>query len=272
MKSKISSGEVDVEAARRSEIRQNFGEYVSAARKELRAPSMSQGVAAKIAGISRETWNRIEKGKQIPDPANIPAIAQALKVDVVRLFERAGYEVPLEVQRENRKVLAEKLLAHGDESVSTVEFALGMIVLWQKEKQKDSANPIRYLIADKPFVQILIAIQENLSRGQQLRLAKELIQNNPIAELRKARQHSNELFDEIDRQLQASQQRVPLKLSHRLPKAPCSLYEVKGPDGEYEYHMIITEAELLKFVIEQAKKYLALSAQPEAGEATSKTD
>src|SRR6266849_522289 len=73
----------------REQLRQQFGEFVSMRRKALRNPRVSQAQAARKIGLSRENWNRIENGKQFPDPVNIPAIAETLKEDPVRLFRRA---------------------------------------------------------------------------------------------------------------------------------------------------------------------------------------
>src|SRR5260370_21740404 len=100
----------------RAQIRQQFGEFVARIRKKLRNPKLSQAAAAKKSRISRETWNRIEGGKQLPTPANIPAIAETLKTDVRRLYIRAGYEVPPHLEIDRRKRLMRDFLVYWDEA------------------------------------------------------------------------------------------------------------------------------------------------------------
>ena len=45
--------------------------------------------AADLANITRQEWNRIEKGHHLPRPSNIPPIADALDINPAALFEKA---------------------------------------------------------------------------------------------------------------------------------------------------------------------------------------
>src|ERR1043166_5507038 len=120
----------------RAEERQQFGEFVARTRKKLRNPKVSQAAAAKNSRISRETWNRIERGKQLPSPANIPPIAETLRTDVRRLYIRAGYEVPPHIEIDRRKRLVRDFLVYWDESSSTAGFVMGVLAIWLRDKQE----------------------------------------------------------------------------------------------------------------------------------------
>jgi DNA-binding XRE family transcriptional regulator len=218
--------------------REEFGEWVSFRRKQLRNPRLSQAEAAKTAEISRETWNRIERGKQLPDPANIPAIAEILKVSVERLFRRAGYEVPLDLQIDSRKKLTRDLLATWDESSSTAQFMFGVLGIWIRDKPQD--EKWRRIYLDVGFAQILQAIQENLLRPQQLRLAAELIQQSPVTVLRKERIDAGKLLEEIDSELE--------RIKRIEARSLGGLYEIRSLDDMGQYNLVITDDDLTDFL------------------------
>lgn len=214
--------------------RRQFGEFVARIRKKLRNPKLSQAAAAKKAGISRETWNRIERGKQLPTPANIPAIAETLKTDVRRLFIRAGYEVPCDLEIDRRKRLVRDFLVYWDEASSTAGFILGVLAIWLRDKQEGKERDRIY--SEPAFLQLLIAIQENLSRNQQLRLAAELIERIPTTELRKDRIDFNNMLEEIDCELEWNKRASV--------RAAGGLYEIRSLPGMGHYRRIITDEEL----------------------------
>src|ERR1051326_1789463 len=69
-----------------------FGRHVFQVRNLI--PGLTQAKAAKLAGISRGQWIRMEQGQNLPRPHKIPAIAKAIGVDVEGLYKQAGLKVP----------------------------------------------------------------------------------------------------------------------------------------------------------------------------------
>jgi len=218
---------------------ESFGEFVGRTRERLRNPELSQTKAAEKAGISRETWNRIERGKQLPAPANIPAIAETLKTDVRRLFIRAGYEVPSDIEIDRRKRLVRDFLVYWDEASSTAGFMLGILAIWLRDKQEGEERTRIYL--EPAFLQLLIAIQENLSRNQQLRLAAELIERIPVTELRKDRIDFNNMLEEIDCELEWNKRASV--------RAAGGLYEIRSLPGMGHYRRLLTDEELTNLLV-----------------------
>ena len=223
---------------RRKKLRETFGAWVYFIRTQLKNPKLSQAEADRRAGISRETWNRIERGKQLPDPVNIPAIARVLKVDVARLFRRAGYEVPLNLQIDSRKKLRRDLLACWDESSSSAQFVFKVLGIWMRDKHGDEKR--RRIVLDDAFVQFLVAIQQNFTRPQQLRLAAELIES-PTTEVLEERIDANNLREEIDSELARTKQMEARDLG--------GLYEIRSLDGMGQYNSFITDDDLTDFLM-----------------------
>jgi transcriptional regulator with XRE-family HTH domain len=227
--------------------RKQFGAFVLARRTALRNPRVSQAEAAKKAGITRETWNRIERGKQLPDPVNIPAIAETLKVGAERLFTRAGYDVPLDLQVDTRKKLIRDFLACWDESTSAAQFLFGMLGMWLIDKLED--EKYRRIFMDVGFNDILLAIQQNLTRPQQLRLAAELIQKTPVTELSKERIDACKLIEEIDTELDRIKRIEANSLG--------GLYEIRSLEDMGQYYLLINDEDLtdaLTFLKSRSKK------------------
>jgi|SRR6266850_1670075 len=236
LRSREDSSE-DIET--REKLRAMFGAWVLFRRTQLRNPKLSQAEAARRAGISRETWNRIERGKQLPDPVNIPAIARVLKADVLRLYRRARYEVPLDLQIDSRRKLKRDLLACWDESTSSAQFVFNVLGIWLRDKHKDEKR--RRIVLDYGFVQILVAIQQNLTRPQQLRLAAELIERAPRTEVLKERIDDCKLREEIDSELARIKQMEARSLG--------GLYEIRSLDGMGQYNSFITDEDLTDFLM-----------------------
>jgi transcriptional regulator with XRE-family HTH domain len=86
-------------------ISTEFGAWLRERRKQL---GMSQGDAAKRAGISRQQWLRIEAAESGTRRETIPGIAFALSVPVAEAMERAGYSASfaLEEARELEMILS----------------------------------------------------------------------------------------------------------------------------------------------------------------------
>lgn len=67
----------------------SFGNWLQLQRKIW---GISQSRAAKIAGITRRQWIRIEAGESVVPAKRIPAIAKGIDIPVGRVMIRAGYQ------------------------------------------------------------------------------------------------------------------------------------------------------------------------------------
>ncbi len=76
--------------AERSNQWLDFGVYMQAERDRLK---LTQKDAALRAGIKTNTWWRLEKGKNGPQPETIRKIAAALDLDEFVVYQKAGYNV-----------------------------------------------------------------------------------------------------------------------------------------------------------------------------------
>lgn len=73
-----------------------------------------------------------------------------------------------------------------------------MLWLWLRDKQ---GNRVR-IHAEPGFIQILLVIQQDLTRTQQLRRAAELIERIPDTEMRKKQIEFNNMIEEVDSELE----------------------------------------------------------------------
>jgi transcriptional regulator with XRE-family HTH domain len=95
----------------------------------------SQQEAADFAEIGRCQWNRIEMGHVLPHLSTLEKMADAIRTDIWRLKERAGYagpKMPLEVDHAFRRFRTS--IEH---SRYTVEFLTDMCLLWQEFKAEE---------------------------------------------------------------------------------------------------------------------------------------
>lgn len=69
----------------------SFGTWMASMRGRLR---ISQAEAAKIAGLSRTQWTRIELGQSGTRPENMEGIAKALQISEDEVYHRAGLIPP----------------------------------------------------------------------------------------------------------------------------------------------------------------------------------
>lgn len=77
----------EAESVRRLE----FGDHVSRMRQ---IAGLLQREAAEAAGVTREWWNSLEKGRVPISHWLIPKVARALSLDEARLYRRAGLAAP----------------------------------------------------------------------------------------------------------------------------------------------------------------------------------
>jgi transcriptional regulator with XRE-family HTH domain len=127
----------------------------------------SQQEAADFADIGRCQWNRIEMGHALPHLSTLEKIAEAIRTDISRLKERAGYagpKVPLEVGQAFRRFRTS--IEH---SRYTVEFLTDMCLLWQEFKAEEFAVPKR-LEVNIRIPEAVAFVKTRLPISQQLQL------------------------------------------------------------------------------------------------------
>jgi transcriptional regulator with XRE-family HTH domain len=95
-----------------------------------------EDVATQV-GITRKQLSLIENGKSLPERDAVVGIADALKVDVNSLLKRAGYAVSPDLDEFDRDDVAREFFVALDESVSTADFILRTVTIWQKCRQED---------------------------------------------------------------------------------------------------------------------------------------
>jgi hypothetical protein len=114
-----------------------------------------------------------------------------------------------------------------------------MLGIWLMFKLEEDEK-YRRVFMDLGFLQILLAIQQNLTRAQQLRLAAELIQRTPVTELPKERIDACKLIEEIDSELE--------RIKRIEARSLGGLYEIRSFDDMGQYHLLITDEELTRFL------------------------
>lgn len=149
-----------------------FGAYVCEGRV---ARGLSQGQAAELANITRQEWNRIEKGHHLPRPSNIVPIADAIDVRPSSLFERAGYPVPIEFEQYDMRQAQRDLAIALKNSQTLVSFLVEMQLVWQEFQAVQTGNHQR-LVMDLAYAQVLGVVLERFSVPQQLKLAREIVE------------------------------------------------------------------------------------------------
>jgi hypothetical protein len=115
---------------------------------------------------------------------------------------------------------------------------LGVLGIWIRDKPQD--EKWRRIYLDVGFVQILQAIQENLTKPQQLRLGAELIQQSPVTVLRKERIDAGKLLEEIDSELE--------RIKRLEARSLGGLYEIRSLDDMGQYNLVITDDDLTDFL------------------------
>jgi transcriptional regulator with XRE-family HTH domain len=139
------------------------------------ARQLSQGQAADRANITRQEWNRIERGHHLPRQSNIVAIADALDIRPAALFERAGYAVPEEFEHYDMSQAQRDLAFALRNSQTLVGFLVEMQLVWQEFRATQTGSHQR-LIMDITYAKVLDVVLEGFSVPQQLKLAREIVE------------------------------------------------------------------------------------------------
>src|ERR1051325_11019071 len=134
----------------------------------------TQQEAADLAEIGRCQWNRIEMGHVLPHLSTVEKIAEAIRTDLSRLKERAGFagpKVPLDVDHAFKRFRTS--IEH---SSYTVQFLIDMCLLWQEFKAEEFGIPKKFEV-DIRIPQVVAFVKTRLPITQQLHLAVEIVKS-----------------------------------------------------------------------------------------------
>jgi transcriptional regulator with XRE-family HTH domain len=177
--------------------RYTFGAYIRYLRNAPPDPLTQQQTAA-LAGITRQEWNRIENGRHLPRPSNIPAIADVFGLDPAILFRKAGYAVPKEFEHYDMRQAQRDLDVALRNSETLVAFLVEMQLIWQEFQQSHTGKKQR-LVLDIAYAEVLATVLDRFSVAQQLRLACELLEGvSPRAAARYGI-NNQRFFDYLDK-------------------------------------------------------------------------
>lgn len=135
---------------------------------------LSQREASENADLTRAAWNRIEMGYSLPRISTLQQIAEAIRTDVSRLKERAGYagpRVPLDAGHAFRRFRTS--IEH---SSYTVQFLMDMCLLWQEFKAQEFGMPKAFEV-DFRIPQAVAFVKTRLPITQQLQLAVAIVES-----------------------------------------------------------------------------------------------
>lgn len=177
-----SQGRTEEDVRKRSQLekegnneglkRHIFGAYICQMRDIAK---LSQQQAADLANITRQEWNRIEKGHHLPRPSNIQPIADALDINPAALFEKAGYPVPKEFEHYDMRQAQRDLEVALKNNTTLVGFLTEMQLVWQEFQQVQTGRSQR-LVMNVTYSKVLDTVLEGFSVPQQLRLAREIVE------------------------------------------------------------------------------------------------
>lgn len=182
------------EKSYKTDSKNKLGAYLRFIRK---LGNHTQTDAAKRAGITRQQWNRIENGHDLPRASSIPVLADALDLAPSALYKRAGYPIPKYELIYNEKNAIKDLKYALKRSESLAGFLLRMESVWQEyQKQQLELKQRTYL--DVNYANVLSSVLTCLNPLQQLRLAKALTDRILEANSVEFKPQAQELYDAID--------------------------------------------------------------------------
>lgn len=184
--------------------RLRFGSYICF-RRSTASTNLSQALAAEQAQITRIQWNRIENGRVLPRPGNIPNIAYTVGADPVYLFNLAGYSVPEEYSVYNRKSIHKRLDFALSSSKCLSEFLRYMTFAWREYEYEQAMVPLdvtfSYPESPTAYQEILTQIMGRLSPQDILKLVRELVRIVPRGTRGSGELNNMRFLDEIDKRL-----------------------------------------------------------------------
>lgn len=159
---------------RKGVLKLQFGRYVRDRRRAI--DEFSQSEAAKLAGMSRSQWVRMEAGKNLPRPHRLSDIADAIRVPVSALYRQARLEVPPKYARYDLKAAGKDFAVAIRESLSFQEFIARMQEVWQLFRQ-DQTTKRKGFIVDHNQARLMAEIYELMNAPQRIKLARELVRS-----------------------------------------------------------------------------------------------
>lgn len=158
----------------KGEDRLFFGSYVRHMRRTV--ANISQSKAAKLTGISRSQWARIEAGKHVPRRHKLALMADAIRVQVSALYRKAGYEIPDKYAVYDLKAASKAFAVAIREASDFPEFIARMQEVWQLFQQDDKSKR-KTLTVDRKQAGLLADIFTHMNAPQRIRLARVLVRS-----------------------------------------------------------------------------------------------
>lgn len=152
----------------------------------------------------------MECGITLPHESNWEFIAEALNIDLAKLYRRAGKQVPEGLRSFSKEGACKKLLYFLTSSRSSVEFLVNMLALWQSYAQSELDLPgyVNYKVDLPDFIATIFEPFNKLSEQQRLQVIKVMVNDIQRLKLVKVIPNYQVLLDQIDQ--------VMLKLDHAL--------------------------------------------------------
>jgi transcriptional regulator with XRE-family HTH domain len=162
---------------------------------------LTQIKAAKIAGISRCQWNRMEKGLHRPRPHKIPAIANAIRTDIEALYRKAGLEVPRKYAKYDMEAAKREFGFALQESTSFQDFINRMQLIWQKYQQDETGKRQPFYL-DHAQTLLLDLIYRSMTGPQRIRLAHAIVQDLKRTDVKAVITNAQQFFDNLDMKME----------------------------------------------------------------------
>jgi len=176
-----------------------FGRYVFQMRTVI--PGLTQDKVAKLAGISRSQWIKMEKGQHLPRHHKIRAIADAIRVNIEGLYRKAGFEVPKKYARYDLETAKREFGFALQESNSFQDFINRVQLIWQPYLQAKTGKRQRIYL-DMALSQILDLIYQRLTVSQRIKLAYALVQDLKRTDIKMVVPNAQQLFDDLESKME----------------------------------------------------------------------
>jgi transcriptional regulator with XRE-family HTH domain len=180
-------------------LKLQFGHYVFQMRTLVR--ELTQDKAAKLAGISRSQWIKMEKGLHLPRPHKIPDIADAIETDVDALYRKARLEIPRKYAKYDLEAARKEFEFVLQASSSFQGFIYGVQLIWQKYGQDKTGKRQPFYI-DHHLPPLLDLIYCTLSVSQQIKLAHALVQDVKRRDIKAVIPNGQQFLDDLDSEME----------------------------------------------------------------------
>lgn len=176
-------------------LKLQFGRYIFQMRNMV--PALTQDKAAKLAGISRSQWIKMENGMHLPRPHKIPAIADAIKANIEALYRKAGLEVPRKYAKYDLEAAKREFGFALQESNNFQVFISKMQLIWQQYQQDETGKRQPFYL-DRHLTRFVNQIYRKMSESQRIKLAHALVQDVKLRAVRAVIPNTQRFLDELD--------------------------------------------------------------------------